>query len=171
MEGNKIQPKPRKLRGWATYEGDEFTFKPTEQGEPAQLNVKTCKGGKSFETTSEKKPLKVAHLTCPADTADPYAEYVSQLERLGIKPQTEQQLPEKQRLMAEGGMQVYLDAKAGKLTYQGQIDLGKSHNWQSELMRQLQLVVRTLPAKEKFKRIIIKIRKGGKNETMFSDKD
>ena len=22
------QPKPRKLRGWATYEGDEFTFKP-----------------------------------------------------------------------------------------------------------------------------------------------
>ena len=113
----------------------------------------------------------MAHLTCPADTADPYAEYVSQLERLGIKPQTEQQLPEKQRLMAEGGMQVYLDAKAGKLTYQGQIDLGKSHNWQSELMRQLQLVVRTLPAKEKFKRIIIKIRKGGKNETIFSDKN
>ena len=40
------QPKPRKLRGWATYEGDEFTFKPTEEGSPSQLNVKTCKGAK-----------------------------------------------------------------------------------------------------------------------------
>ena len=63
MDNNTKKPKPRKLRGWATYEGDEFSFKPTEQGEPAQLNVKTCKGGKTFETTSEKKPLKVAHLT------------------------------------------------------------------------------------------------------------
>lgn len=158
----KIKKSPRTVRGTATiHDDDRIEFKPYAEGESTQKNVRTTKGGKTFETTSEKKPLKVAHLTCPADTADPYAEYVSQLERLGIKPQTEQQLPEKQRLMAEGGMQVYLDAKAGKLTYQGQIDLGKSHNWQSELMRQLQLVVRTLPAKEKFKKLINKLKKGG----------
>ena len=162
MQEKRIQPKPRKLRGWATYEGDEFSFKPTEQGEPAQLNVKTCKGGKTFETTSEKKPLKVVHLTCPANTADPWQEYNDQLTRLGIKPQDEQQLPQKQRLVAEAGMQVYLDTKQGVLTYQGQIDLKLSANWQSELMRQLQLVVRTLPAEEKFKKIINKFRKGGK---------
>ena len=162
MEERCNQPKPRKLRGWATYEGDEFTFKPTEQGEPAQLNVKTCRGGKTYTTCSEKEPKKVAHLTCPANAADPWQEYNDQLARLGIKPQDEQQLPQKQRLVAEAGMQVYLDTKQGVLTYQGQIDLKLSANWQSELMRQLQLVVRTLPAEERFKRVITKIKKGGK---------
>ncbi|MBR3624759.1 MAG: hypothetical protein IKN48_00135 [Bacteroidaceae bacterium] len=157
----KDLPKPRKLRGWATYEGDEFTFKPSEQGEPAQLNVRTCKGGKLFTTTSEKAPLQVAHLSCPANTADLYAEYVGQLERLGIKPKTEQQLPVKQRLVSEGGVEVFLDDKEGVLTYQGSINLNKQCNWQSELMRQLQLVVRTLPAEERFCKCISKIKKGG----------
>ena len=48
------QPKPRKVRGTGTYMGDEFTFTPYEQGEPAQRNVKTTKGGKVYETSSEK---------------------------------------------------------------------------------------------------------------------
>lgn len=155
------KPKPRKLRGWATYEGDEFTFKPTEQGEPAQLNVRTCKGGKLFTTTSEKSPLQVAHLSCPADTADLYAEYVGQLERLGIKPLTEQKLPVKQRLVSEGGVEVFLNDKEGVLTYQGSINLMQNRNWQSELMRQLQLMVRTLPTAEKFTKCVSKIKKGG----------
>ena len=154
---------PRVVRGTASiYDDDRIEFNPYAQGETTQLNVKTCKGGKTFETTSEKKPLKVAHLTCPANAADPWQEYNDQLEHLGIKPKGEQQLPTKQRLIAEGGMQVYLDTKQGQLTYQGSIDLSKSVNWQSELMRQLQLVVRTLPAEEKFKKIINKIKKGGK---------
>lgn len=156
------QPKPRKVRGTGIYVGDEFTFTPCAQGEPAQLNVKTCKGGKLFDTTSEKSPLKVAHLTCAADAADPYAEYTSQLEKLGIKPQDQQQLPEKQRLVCDGGMEVYLDTKKGFLTYQGSIDLSKTLNWQSEVMRQLQIIVRTLPVHEKFKKIISKLKRGGK---------
>ncbi len=156
------KPKPRRVRGTGTYVGDEFTFTPCAQGEPAQLNVKTCKGGKLFDTTSEKSPLKVAHLTCSADAADPYAEYTSQLEKLGIKPHDQQHLPEKQRLVSEGGMQVYLDSKKGYLTYQGCIDLNVSHNWQSDVMRQLQIIVRTLPVHEKFKKIISKLKRGGK---------
>lgn len=56
-------PKPRKLRGWATYEGDEFAFRPCEEGEPTQLNVRTTTGGKVFNTTSAKKPLQVGHLS------------------------------------------------------------------------------------------------------------
>ena len=153
------KPKPRKLRGWATYEGDEFTFKPSEQGEPAQLNVRTCKGGKLFTTTSEKAPLQVAHLSCPADTADLYSEYVSQLERLGIKPQTEQQLPVKQRLVSEGGVEVFLDDKEGVLTYQGSINLKLTRNWQPEVLRQLQVIMRTLPAEERFSKLISKLKK------------
>ena len=58
------KPKPRKVRGTGTYVGDEFTFTPYEQGEPTQRNVKTTKGGKVYETCSEKKPMKVAYLTC-----------------------------------------------------------------------------------------------------------
>lgn len=161
MEEKIIKPKPRKLRGWATYEGNEFTFKPSQQGEPAQLNVRTCRGGKLFTTSSVRSPLQVAYLSCPANTADLYAEYVGQLERLGIKPQTEQQLPVKQRLVSEGGVEVFLDDKEGVLTYQGGINLNKQCNWQSELMRQLQLVVRTLPAEERFCKCISKIKKGG----------
>lgn len=163
MQKNSL-PKPRKVRGTGTYVGDEFSFKPFEQGEPTQLNVKTCKGAKTYETTSEKDPLKVAHLSCPANAADPYAEYVGQLERLGIKPRQPQQRPQSQRLVSEGGMQVYLDGKQGQLMYQGSIDLTKSQNWQSEVMRQLQVIVRTLPACEKFKKVMNKIRKGGNKQ-------
>lgn len=157
---NNIKPKPRRVRGTGIYLGDGFTFTPYEQGEPAQLNVKACKGGKTYETSSEKSPLKVAHLTCPANATDPWSEYTSQLERLGIKPMKPQQLPEKQRLMNEGGMEVFLNQKQAVLTYQGNIDLTQSRNWQSEVMRQLQLIVRTLPADEKFKKVINIVKKG-----------
>ncbi len=161
MRKDDSQPKPRKLRGWATYEGNEFSFKPSEQGEPTQLNVRTCKGGKVFTTTSEKEPKQVAHLSCPANAADPWQEYVSQLERMGIRPLKERKMSAKQRLVNEEGMEVFLDAKKGALSYQGSIDLSKSRNWQSELMRQLQIIVRTVPAEEKFKKVITKIKKGG----------
>lgn len=167
---NNFEPKPRRVRGTATYLGDEFSFRPTEQGEPAQLNVRSCKGGKTFETTSETKPLKVAHLTCPANAADPYSEYISQLERLGIRPQKEQKMSEKQRLVSENGMDIYLDNKEGILSYQGTINLCKSLNWQSEVMRQLQTIMRSLPAEKKFTQLISKLKKGGlKNETRISD--
>jgi hypothetical protein len=154
------QPKPIRIKGTGIFQGSEFSFQPSEPGEPTQLDVKTCKGGKVYRTTSETKPLQVVHLSCPANAADPYAEYVSQLEKLGVKPQTEQQLPKKQRLMEECGLQVFIDAKQGQLTYQGTINLKQSLNWQSELMRHLQAAVRTLPANETFKRVITKVKKG-----------
>ena len=154
-----MSSKTRKCRGWATYDGDEFSFKPSEPGEPAQVNVRTTTGAKTYLTTSEKTPLKVAHLTCSANAADPYSEYISQLERLGIKPQKEEQLPSQQRLVNEDGMQVFLDDSEGVLTYRGCIDLRKSRNWQSDVMRQLQVIVRTLPADKTFTSVINKLKK------------
>ena len=154
------QKSPRTVRGTATiHEDDRIEFKPYAEGESTQLNVRTTKGGKLFTTTSEKEPKQVAHLTCPLNTTDPWQEYIGQLERLGIKPQNPEQIPERQRLVSEGGMQVFLDGK--RLTYQGFIDLSLTRNWQSEVMRQLQIIVRTLPGCEKFKRIIDKNKKGG----------
>lgn len=164
MGNNQNKPKPRKLRGWGTFAGDEFEFRACEQGEPTQRNVKTCKGGKTYETTSETRPQRVAHLTCQADAPDPWQEYTSQLLKLGIKPVKEQVLPERQRLVDEGGMQVFLNATQYQLTYQGCIDLSKQRNWQSELMRQLQLIVRTLPGCEKFNRVISNLKRNGGNK-------
>ena len=153
--------KPIRVKGTGIFEGENFSFKAAEQGEPTQLNVKTCRGGKTFETTSEKKPMKVVHLTCSANAADPFGEYLDQLEKLGIKPATKQKQPEQLRLMDEGGMQCWLNQSKGQLIYSGVIDLSTSRNWQADIMRQVQLVVRRLPAAERFKKVINKIKKGG----------
>ena len=157
------KPKPRKVRGTGTYVGDGFTFTPYEQGEPAQRNVKTTKGGKVYDTCSEKKPMKVAYLTCAADAADPWNEYTSQLKKLGVKPLKPQQQPDNLRVVAEEGLQCWLDESTNKVTFTGTIDLGKhSRDWQAEVLRQVQLVVRRLPASERFNKVINNIKKGTK---------
>jgi len=161
MDNEVSQLKPFRVKGTGYYKGKEFTFKPVEAGSPAQLNVKTCKGGKLFQTTSESKPQQVAHLSCPADSPDPWSEYTDKLRLLGIKPLKEQSMPARQRLVAEAGMEVYLAPKTGELVYQGRIDLNATKNWQSEIMRQLQIIVRTLPVEKKFTQLINKIKKGG----------
>lgn len=153
---------PRTVRGTATiHEDDRIEFKPYAEGEPTQKNVRTCKGGKLFTTTSAKAPQQVAHLTCPADTPDPYAEYVGQLQRLGVKPRKAQTPPAQQRVVAEEGLECWLHAAKGRLTFRGTIDLTRHcRDWQAEVLRQVQLVVRRLPASEKFNRTIAKIKKG-----------
>ncbi len=156
------KPKPRKVRGTGTYIGDEFTFTPYEQGEPTQRNVKTTKGGKVYETCSEKKPMKVAYLTCAADTADPWSEYTSQLKKLGVKPQKPQQQPDTLRVVAEQGLECWLDEEKNEMTFTGKIDLSKhSRDWQAEVLRQVQLVVRRLPASERFNKLVSNIKNGG----------
>ena len=156
------KPKPRKVRGTGTYVGDEFTFTPYEQGEPAQLNVKTCKGGKTYQTSSEKKPMKVAYLTCAADAPDPWSEYTSQLKKLGVKPQKPQQLPDSLRVVNESGLQCWLDEEKGEVTFTGTVNLGKhSRDWAAEVLRQVQLVVRRLPACERFNKVINLIKNSG----------
>ena len=140
---------------------NSFEFTPYEQGEPAQRNVKTTKGGKVYETCSEKKPLKVAYLTCAADAADPWSEYTCQLKKLGIKPMKPQQQPDCLRVVAEGGMQCWLDEAKSEVTFTGTIDLSRhSRDWQSEVLRQVQLVVRRLPGNERFNKVICNIKNG-----------
>ena len=158
---NNSKPKPRKVRGTGTYMGDEFTFTPYEQGEPTQRNVKTTKGGKVYETCSEKKPMKVAYLTCAADAADPWSEYTSQLKKLGVKPQKPQQQPDSLRVVKEQGLECWLDEEKNEMIFTGKIDLSKhSRDWQAEVLRQVQLVVRRLPASERFNKVINHIKNG-----------
>lgn len=156
------KPKPRKVRGTGTYIGDEFTFTPYEQGEPTQRNVKTTKGGKVYDTCSEKKPMKVAYLTCAADAADPWSEYTSQLKKLGVKPQKPVTLPDTLRVVKEPGLECWLDETKNEMTFTGTIDLGKhSRDWQAEVLRQVQLVVRRLPASERFNKLVSNIKNNG----------
>ena len=156
------KPKPRKVRGTGTYVGDEFTFTPYEQGEPTQRNVKTTKGGKVYDTCSEKKPMKVAYLTCAADAADPWSEYTSQLKKLGVKPQKPQQQPDSLRVVKEQGLECWLDEEKNEVTFTGTIDLTRHpRDWQAEVLRQVQLVVRRLPASERFNKVINLIKTGG----------
>lgn len=161
-QATNTKPKPRKVRGTGTYVGDEFTFTPYEQGEPAQRNVKTTKGGKVYETCSEKKPMKVAYLTCAADAADPWSEYTSQLKKLGVKPQKPKQQPDCLRVVKENGLECWLDEEKNEMTFTGTIDLLRhSRDWQAEVLRQVQLVVRRLPASDKFNKVINLIKIGG----------
>ena len=156
---SNTKPKPRKVRGTGTYVGDEFTFTPYEQGEPTQRNVKTTKGGKVYDTCSEKKPMKVAYLTCAADDADPWSEYTSQLKKLGVKPQKPQQQPDSLRVVKEQGLECWLDEGKNELSFTGTIDLSRhSRDWQAEVLRQVQLVVRRLPASERFNKVINNIK-------------
>ena len=162
MGNNQSKSKPRKLRGWGSFEGDEFAFRPCEEGSPSQLNVRSVKGGKVFTTTSAKKPLQVAHLSCPADAADPWREYTAQLKKLGIKPQSPAKQPETTRVVQEGGLQCWLDEKAQELTVQSTLSLPTHfRNWQAELLRQVQLIVRRLPANENFNKVINNLKKEG----------
>ena len=163
MDNNEFSAqKPRRVRGTGIYAGDEFTFMPTVEGQPSQRDVTTCKNGKLFTTTSETKPQRVAHLSCPADAADLWAEYTERLEQLGTKPQKGTTMQTKQRIVNEAGMQVFLNQTKRQIVFQGTIDLTSTSNWQSEVVRQLQVIVRTLPVNERFKRVINNLKKRGK---------
>ena len=155
------KPKARRVRGTGTYVGDEFTFKPCAEGESTQRDVKSCKNGKLFTTTSEKKPLQVAHLSCPADSPDPWAEYTRRLIQLGVKPLQPAELPVSQRVVSEDGLECWLNEEDAVLTFTGTIDLTRHcRDWQAEVLRQVQLVVRRLPASERFNKTINNAKKG-----------
>ena len=48
------------------------------------------------------------------------------------------------------------------MTFTGRIDLSRhSRDWQAEVLRQVQLVVRRLPASDRFNKLINNIKKGG----------
>ena len=69
--------------------------------------------------------------------------------------------PENQRVVCEDGLECWLDEAKGQLTFTGSIDLTRHYrDWQAEVLRQVQLVVRRLPASERFNKTINIIKKG-----------
>lgn len=154
-----------KVRGTGTYDPktNEFGFTPFNDGPSSQANVKNCKGGgKSWETTGSDPSLMVS-LKCKKSSPDAYAELSKQFNQLtkDMKPQKPIELPTEQRVVAEDGLECWLNEKQGTLTFRGTIDLSKNcRDWQAETLRLVQLVVRRLPACEGFNKVINEIKKG-----------
>jgi hypothetical protein len=158
------QPKPRKIRGTGIYSGNEFTFKPCEEGPSSQINIKNCAGGGKRWTTTGSDPSKMITLKCKESSSDQYAELAKQFEALtkDLKPKKPVALPDSLRVVTENGLECWLDEEKNEMTFTGTIDLTRhSRDWQAEVLRQVQLVVRRLPASDKFNKVINNIKKSG----------
>lgn len=160
---NINQSKPRKVRGTAIIrQDDSFEFTPYNEAPSTQQNVRTCVGGGKSWTTTGAQPSKVVHLMCKEGSPDVYAELLTQFNALtkDLKPKQPKQLPERQRVMCEQGLEAWLNQAQGTLTFTGTIDLSKSRNWQAAVMQLTQLIVRSLPMSEKFTKLVTKLKKG-----------
>lgn len=156
-----------KVRGTGCYDPEtkQFGFEPFNVGESSQANVKSCKGGgKSWETVGSD-PSKMICLKTKMSSPDPYSDFVSQFNALTKDlraKKTAVALPDSQRVVSEQGLECWLDEQKGKVSFTGTIDLTRHcRDWQAEVLRQVQLVVRRLPANEKFNQVINQIKKQG----------
>lgn len=155
-----------RARGVGCYDPSDnsFDFTAFNEGPSSQANVKSCKGGgKSWETTGSDPSLMLS-LKCKKSSPDAYAELSKQFNQLtkDLKPKKPVALPDSLRVVNESGLQCWLDEEKEEMTFRGTIDLSKHpRDWQAEVLRQVQLVVRRLPASEKFNTIINNNKIGG----------
>lgn len=163
MDKTKKETKKVKVRGTGTYdpETNKFGFEPFNEAPSTQTNVKTCVGGGKRWTTTGSDPSKMITLKSKESSPDQYADFVKQFEALtrDLKPKKPLTPPETQRVVDEDGLQCWLNEAKGELTFTGTISLTKNcRNWQAEVLRQVQLIVRRLPASEKFNKVINNIK-------------
>ena len=103
-------------------------------------------------------------LKVKASSPDQYSDFVKQFEALtrDMKPKKPIELPTEQRVVNEDGLQCWLNVEKGQLTYTGTFSLSKHcRDWQAEVLRQVQLVVKRLPASERFNKVSNDIKNGG----------
>ena len=160
------KPKKIKVRGTGTFDpaDNSFGFVAFNEAPSTQQNVKTCVGGGKRWVTTGSDPSKMISLKSKESSADQYADFVSQFNQLtkDLKPKKPITLPSELRVVAEGGLQCWLNEQTNEVTYTGTLDLSKHpRDWQAEVLRQVQLVVRRLPASDKFNQVINNIKKGG----------
>ncbi len=162
---DKKQKKIR-VRGTGCYDPSDnsFGFTPFNDGPSSQTNVKSCKGGgKSWETTGSD-PSRMITLKTKMSSPDQYSDVLAQFNQLtkDLKPKKPMALPQELRVVKEQGLECWLDEEKNEMTFTGTIDLSRhSRDWQAEVLRQVQLVVRRLPASERFNKVINHIKNGG----------
>ncbi len=156
-----------KVRGVGSYDPEtkKFGFEPFNEAPSTQTDVKNCLGGGKRWVTTGSDPSKMITLKSKESSADQYADFVSQFNALtkDLKPKKPVALPDSQRVVSEAGLQCWLNATKGELTFTGVIDLSKHpRDWQAEVLRQVQLIVRRLPASEKFNKVVNNIKNNTK---------
>ncbi len=154
-----------KVRGTGTYDPEtkKFGFEPFSEGPSTQTNVKSCAGGGKSWTTTGSDPSRMMTLKCKESSADPYSDLLVQFNSLTqeLRPEKPVAMPDNMRVVNEGGLECWLDKEKNVLSFTGRIDLSRhARDWQAEVLRQVQLVVRRLPSSEKFNKVINQIKKG-----------
>ena len=168
MEQKDQKTKKIRTRGVGIIDPSDnsFEFTPFNDGPSSQVNVKNCAGGgKSWETVGAD-PSRMITLKTKKSSANQYADVLDQFITLtkDMKPKEPMKMPDNLRVVSEDGLQCWLNESKGELTFTGTINIVKhTRDWPAELLRQVQLVVRRLPASERFNKIINKIKKGGTN--------
>ena len=157
MEKNK----KIRVRGSGCYDLSDysFNFKAFNVASSTQTNVKSCAGGGKRWTTTGADPSKMFSLKTKESSADQYADVLAQFNALtrDMKPRKPLTPPEEQRVVNEDGLQCWLNESKAELTFSGSVNIGKHpRDWQAEVLRQVQLVVRRLPASDRFNQTIKK---------------
>lgn len=166
MEKLEKKQKKVKVRGTGCYdpETQKFGFEPFNKAPSTQVNVVNCKGGGKAWDTTGANPSKMLSLKTKLSSPDPYSDLLTQFNALtrDMKPKKPVEQSTELRVVAENGLQCWLDETKNEVTYMGTLDLTKHpRDWPAEVLRQVQLVVRRLPASERFTRIINQIKNGG----------
>ena len=166
MEKTDKKQKKVRARGTGCYDLEtlKFDFEPFNEAPSTQRDIKSCAGGGKRWTTTGSDPSKMITLKSKESSPDQYADFVKQFEALtrDLKPKKPVALPDTQRVVDEDGLQCWLNEAKGVLTYTGTFNLSKHcRDWQAEVLRQVQLVVRRLPASERFIKVINDIRNKG----------
>lgn len=145
----------------------EFGFTPYNDGPSSQTDVKSCRGGGKRWTTTGSDPSKMFTLKTKESSPDQYADVLAQFNALtkDLKPKKPVTLPDTLRVVNEQGLQCWLDEGKTEVTFTGTISLSRHpRDWQAETLRLVQLVVRRLPASERFNRVINNIKNGGQKK-------
>lgn len=154
-----------RVRGTGTYDPSDnsFGFTPFNEGPSSQTKVKTVAGGGKRWVTTGSDPSKMITLKSKESSADQYADFLRQFNQLtkDLKPKTPVTLPDSLRVVKEQGLECWLDEGKNEMTFTGTIDLSRHpRDWQAEVLRQVQLVVRRLPSNENFNRVIKNVKNG-----------
>ena len=166
QEKNKL--KKIRVRGTGCYDPNDnsFGFVPFNEAPSTQKEVKNCAGGGKSWTTTGSDPSRMICLKTKVSSPDPYADVLAQFTTLtkDMKPKQPIAQPKRLRVVSEDGLECWLNEKSGEITFMGKVDLSSHYcDWQAEVLRQVQLVVRRLPASDKFNKVINNIKKGGNN--------
>ena len=163
MEKTDKKQKKVRVRGIGSYdpETNKFGFEPFNEAPSTQQNVKTCAGGGKRWVTTGSDPSKMITLKSKESSADQYADFVKQFEALtkDLKPKKPVAMPVEQRVVNENDLVCWLNEEKNEMTFTGTISLARHpRDWQAETLRLVQLVVRRLPACERFNKVINNIK-------------